>query len=324
MKKLPLIALTIACVTAAHTEGLRQDPVARAERQRAENLNSVCRSRPDAIGQQACRQRDAAFAAVEQHQGRCWNPRSANEIEAWPTCSSDGRNTAVATNTSASEPFYRSLVYGIGDSLGAACEAFPNGIPAGLWGNKEAVKITEVVSRTGRMLKVIGVYPSGPKSTYWFFRQETDCQAAARGEKVDQDPDGKLGSTLESTPPSRSFGMYGGQSRGIEIGIETRAQGTAMVVVNHTSTAIDVDPRTLRIVTSRSTESPCTLHMLGLMGLGSPLQAVRVAPGKKEGFMLGACVDKLSGTPLSGPVVTSGAVQRVELGRVIVPVKPMQ
>ena len=44
----------------------------------------------------ACDQREAAFAAVERNQGRCWNPRSANEVDAWPACTPDSKGKKLS------------------------------------------------------------------------------------------------------------------------------------------------------------------------------------------------------------------------------------
>lgn len=83
--------------------------------------------------------------------------------------------------------FFNGVVYGIGDGI-SACEKFPNGVPVGLWGNREKIDFSETVSRTGRMYKITGTYPNGSANSYWFFRQQQDCLAAMKGEKIDQSP----------------------------------------------------------------------------------------------------------------------------------------
>lgn len=117
-----------------------------------------------------------------------------------------GGNAATHPNSRDPALFYRGAVYGIGDGLRSNCEAYPNGIPVWIWGNREAVDIADVMSRTGRMLKVTGTYQNGTKATYWFFRKKEDCEAATRDEKVDQESGEAAAAPLvnDGSTPGRS------------------------------------------------------------------------------------------------------------------------
>jgi len=154
-----------------------------------------------------------------------------------------------------------------------------------------------------------------PKTSWALFASLPDCH-------------GFLAYVDKTTPARKraqstfTFGVYEGATKGVRVGVETKREGTNLVVVNKTDASLELDPRKVKVVSSQSTQSPCTLHMFSLMGLGSPMLTVKVEPGKTEGYMLGACPDYANNGAVTSPFIVQGTVQRVELGAIVVPVKP--
>jgi hypothetical protein len=118
-----------------------------------------------------------------------------------------------------------------------------------------------------------------------------------------------------------AFGIYKGEAHGIEVGIQNRPDGTGLVVVNKTAAPLVIDPTKVKVVTAGSSVSPCTFHMIDLLGIGSPFQSVTVGAGQRAGYMLGACPGRLTDGALSGPFVVGEQIKRVQLGGLDIPVR---
>jgi hypothetical protein len=110
------------------------------------------------------------------------------------------------------------------------------------------------------------------------------------------------------------FGVYQGKLGSVRIAIEARDKGTMLMVVNDGPDPFDINPTELTIVTEKDKSTPCTLHMMSLMGLGSPLLTVTVAPHQKEAYMLGACPSLGNGGSPTSPFVISSVVKQVSVG----------
>jgi len=101
----------------------------------------------------------------------------------------------VSTAYAAASPdmFYRQTTYMVYpfDSGEAACDAV-DGVPASLFGNREAVQTEEVISTDGNALTISGLHQDGTRDTYTFFLKKSDCEKFAR----------TLGLPMKETTPS--------------------------------------------------------------------------------------------------------------------------
>lgn len=131
------------------------------------------------------------------------------------------------------------------------------------------------------------------------------------------------GTPAPPPPPTqeRAFGIYQGKTSGVEVGVETKPEGTGLVIRNQTNAVLRIDPRGLKLVTRNSSVSPCTIHMLNLMGLGSPLVTVEVGAGKTEGFFLGACPSTGNNGVMNSPLIVREVIRKVVVGDLDIPVK---
>jgi hypothetical protein len=82
-----------------------------------------------------------------------------------------------AVRADQTDVFFRNPVYAIGPSM-EACMLIPFGVPASLWGNRERVEQTEVVSQNGRMLTLTGKHEDQTITTYRFFLKRDECLQA--------------------------------------------------------------------------------------------------------------------------------------------------
>ncbi len=146
------------------------------------------------------------------------------------------------------------------------------------------------------------------------------------GQVVVKAPDHLRGSKPSSSAQKRAgqpiFGIYTGEANGLTVGIETTPKGVGLVIVNNSRALLTVKPAEFKIVTTESTVSPCTFHALSTMGVGSPLASVELAPGKREGYMLGACSALTGSSPESGMLRIQSLIKKVVLRNVEINVKP--
>lgn len=110
------------------------------------------------------------------------------------------------------------------------------------------------------------------------------------------------------------FDVYQGKLGPVRIAIEARDKGTMLMVINDGPDPFEINPTELAIVTEKDKSSPCTLHMMSMMGLGSPLLTVTVAPHQKEAYLLGACPSLANGGSLTGAFIISAVVKQIFVG----------
>ena len=95
---------------------------------------------------------------------------------------------------------------------------------------------------------------------------------------------------------------------GVTIAFEFNRDGAALIVVNNSQDIVSFKPEEIKITTNKGTLSPCAIHPLSLLGMGSPLLGVSVSPGTKEGYLLSSCA------PLGQPLVVFEKIKAIDIG----------